>query len=326
MSEDVPVAVRALAELREWRAELAGEKDDEAKLNALFGGIAALEHMRSTFPLLDSDLVTENEQVRLIGRHVKATMQRHNETRRLPSEMGRTTRSTGRRARDLTHRLNAVQTLAALNTGERDLLLDQLQAELVREVQRYLDRKAIRVQINLALPGPLIVADILSAAGKLTYGGPVAQHLVGAKLAVRFPELPIENHPYTAADVQTGRAGDFSVGNAVFHVTMRETEAVVRKCGDNVVTGLRPYLLVPEARMLVTRQLVADQGLESKVVASSIEAFVGQNVDEMSNFSASGLRAMFLLLLNEYNRRVEEVESNRGLLIEVPAILQSVEP
>ncbi|MGH2533636.1 MAG: DUF4928 family protein [Thermomicrobiales bacterium] len=311
----------ALAELRAWYDELRGE-DEETQLNALFGGIAALEHMRAKFPLERRDFITPGWQVRLIQRYVKATMARHNETRRLPSEMGRTTRSTGDRAEALVNRLNRLDALASLDPVERDTVLMALQDRLVRDVQRYLDRQAIKVQINLSLSGPLIAQEIIDAANRLGYGGPVAQHLVGAKLAIRFPEIPVENHPFTAPDVQTGRPGDFLIGSTVFHVTVHEQERVFLTCSDNIRAGLKPYLLVPESRMLVTRQLIADHHLTGKVVTStSIESFVGQNIDEMSEFADDQLKAMFYRLLVEYNRRVEEVESNRGLLIEIPTNL-----
>lgn len=61
-----------------------------------------------------------------------------------------------------------------------------------------------------------VIADILETAQQRNQSGPVAQHLVGAKLALRFPHLEVGNFAYSAADDQAGRAGDFQLGSAAY--------------------------------------------------------------------------------------------------------------
>ena len=60
-----------------------------------------------------------------------------------------------------------------------------MQAWLVAHVREYFERQQIAVEIDLAKPGPHIVADIIRAAG--AKAGAVAQHLVGAKLVRTLP-------------------------------------------------------------------------------------------------------------------------------------------
>jgi hypothetical protein len=48
-----------------------------------------------------------------------------------------------------------------------------------------------------------------SSPGQSGKDGPVAQYLVGAKLALRFPTEKIGNESYSTADVQLNRPGDF---------------------------------------------------------------------------------------------------------------------
>lgn len=77
-------------------------------------------------------------------------------------------------------------------------------------------KKKLEVAIDLTKPGPVIVEDILRASYENKIGGSVAQHLVGAKLARRFPGKEIENYPATAPGEQVKREADFLVENAAF--------------------------------------------------------------------------------------------------------------
>lgn len=311
------IAPEAFRAYEDWHAEVAGQ-EASAQLNAYFGAIAAIGYLKREFPLQQSKLINSNNQVRGIKGIVRESMNRHGEFRQLPSELGRTTRSTAVRAAALIERFNSNVALINLSAVDRTTVFSEIEDIVVLEIQKYLDRQAIRVQIDLNLPGPVIVANILKAAMELKYGGSVAQHLVGAKLAIRFPDQSIENHPYTAADQQTGRRGDFQIGQSVFHVTIGEQPGHFEKCGENLRQGLKPYLLVPEARMNVVRTYFDDYGLTGKAAAQSIESFVGQNMDELGDFQTDGLRNSFAALLAEYNQRVSLSESNRGLMIEIP--------
>ena len=108
-----------------------------------------------------------------------------------------------------------------------------------------------------------IVADILEAAG--SRAGAVAQHLVGAKLAVRYPDLEIENFSYTTADQQLGRPGDFVVGDTVFHVTVAPMPPVVDKCEQNLRDGYRSMLLVVDSRLQAARQMMVAVDVQDRV-------------------------------------------------------------
>lgn len=54
------------------------------------------------------------------------------------------------------------------------------------------------------------------------------------------------------------------------------------------------------------------------VAVESIESFVGQNVEELSVFTKNGLVDGIGRLLQTYNRRVQEVEADKSMLIEIP--------
>jgi hypothetical protein len=178
-----------------------------------------------------------------------------------------------------------------------------------------------KVFIDLSKPGPVIVANILEAANEKNLGGPVAHHLVGAKLARKFPKKTIDNYRYTAADAQLGRDGrdgDFTVENTAFHVTVAPTLAHLNKCGENVKLGRKPYLIVPASQMSKAEAYAEVEKVDDKTAIVSIEQFVGQNVDEMGEFAQTKTRIAIAALLNEYNRRVAEVENDQSLQIIIP--------
>jgi hypothetical protein len=58
--------------------------------------------------------------------------------------------------------------------------------------------------------------------------------------------------------------------------------------------------------------------LSEKVGVLSIEAFVGQNVEEMGEFSKGTIAARLRRVLEVYNERVAAAETDRALLIEIP--------
>jgi hypothetical protein len=165
--------------------------------------------------------------------------------------------------------------------------------------------------------------DLARETGK---EGSVAQHLIGAKLQLRFPELTVSMESVSTADQQLGRAGDFLVGNVVVHVTVAPMQPVFEKCKRNLQDGLRVYLLVPDARISGARMLAEMNQLEHPLNIRAIEAFVADNIDELSTFSTDQLAHGFLNLLDEYNRRIDLAELDKSLLIEIPANLQRLRP
>jgi len=166
------------------------------------------------------------------------------------------------------------------------------------------------------------ITDLLALARQKGKEGIVAQYLVGAKLALRFPDLKVENLSYSTADEQLGRPGDFYLGSTAFHVTVAPTmPALYEKFRRNMEQGYRVYMLVPD-RCLVGARQSAEATASGKIAVESIESFVGNNIEELSRFSGDQLRDGFRRLLDEYNRRVDSVETDKSMLIEIPKNLQ----
>ncbi len=306
----------ALVTLRSWFDGHRPSPSVEPNTYVICAGLAVLERMRGAYPLSRSNYITPGNQVRTSGSLIQLILSRHGEDRRFTSEGGRTTRATVPAAEGIAAVLNETAALVDLSESDRGQVIDSLQAWLVGRVKDYLDQQAIEVEVNLNKPSPQIVADILAAAG--SKGGAVAQHLVGAKLAVRYPDLEIENFSYTTADRQLGRPGDFVVGDTAFHVTVAPMPPVLNKCEENIRNGYRPMLLVLDTRLQAARQMAEAIEVQDRVGILAIESFVGQNLEELGGFGKGGLAEGFKTLLEQYNRRVEAVEADRSLLIRVP--------
>jgi len=95
------------------------------------------------------------------------------------------------------------------------------------------------------------------------------------------------------------------------------TAKVYERCKKNAEDGLRTYLLVPDDHVQSARRRAKDE-VPGRVAVESIESFVGQNVEEMAAFSQAELNAMFYQLLVIYNERVDAIEVDKSVMIEIP--------
>jgi len=291
------------------------------------GTIAAalivLERLRENCDLqLGSHLAKGGAQIAgLTISSLRKILKRFGETRPFPSEGGRTNRGNNRPIGLL---LTALEDsgFGTLSRPDREALLDRLQSDLIRSLDGYYKLERICFEFLPTKPPRNLIGEILARAQQRNQSGPVAQHLVGAKLALRFPHIRIDNFAYSAADDQAGRPGDFHVGNTAFHVTVAPNMAHISRCDQNLKEGLSAYLLVSESKLTAARALVETEHLEGCVVAESVESFVGQNLSELAEFAPEKFSQKLSELLAEYNRRVEEVETDTSLLIEIPLPLR----
>lgn len=129
--------------------------------------------------------------------------------------------------------------------------------------------------------------------------------------------IEIENHSYTTADQQLGRPGDFLINDTVFHVTVAPMPAVIGKCENNIRQGYRAILLVPESKTMAAKQMAETLNV-NQIGIFSIETFVGQNIEEISQYQKNELTQGFLNFLRKYNERVAAVETDLSMQIEIP--------
>lgn len=132
----------------------------------------------------------------------------------------------------------------------------------------------------------------------------------------QFPSENIRNESSSAADDPQKLSGDFQIGDTVFHVTVSPGQAIIDKSKANLDTGLKVYLLVPDTRLVGARQN-AENSAAGQIAVESIESFVSQNIEELAGFSKARA-SQILQLLQTYNERVSQVETDKSLLIEIP--------
>lgn len=253
------------------------------------------------------------------GTAVAAILKSFGEERPFAKEGGRTNRGGPSEVRALLEMLKRIK-LENESEEERNDKLYAMQLFLVDRVRDFHNRQKIKLIYNPALSTWYIVHDLLLTATAEGKAGYIAQHLVGAKLQLRFPNISVSNESASTADMQTQRPGDFLIGHTAFHITVAPMPAVYEKCKHNISQGYKPFLLVPDSKLIGARQL-AEQVSEQQITVESIESFVSQNINEISSFNKENLTKSFKDLIAIYNHRVDEVETDKSLMIELPSNL-----
>lgn len=160
------------------------------------------------------------------------------------------------------------------------------------------------------------VAAILDCARQYP-SGDIEKRLVGATLTKCFKKITIPNHPAHAGDRQTERVGDFAISQSVYHVTSAPSRDVLQKCARNVKAGLHPILLIPREQENRARILAQDEGVDNDVAIISIENFVAVNIIEIATEENKDFFSVLKEIVEIYNRRLSEVETDLSLQIEV---------
>jgi hypothetical protein len=322
MADDI--AAEALEVFKRWYLNLRIVPQNKGPAKGTIGGaLLLLDNLQEDYNLDSAANFARGEtQIRgQSGAAVARILKRYGERRKYLSEGGRTNRGLRTEMIELLDALKALN-LEALPTWRRSEVLETLQQFLVERVQDYHKQQRLQFYYDPQSSGWTLINSLLRTAAQEAKEGPVAQHLVGAKLQLRFPKIHVSNQSYSTADVQTGRPGDFIIADTVFHVTVAPLPGVYDKCRANLRQGLRPYLLVPN-RVAVGAKQNADAVAPGNITVAPIESFVSQNIEELSSFSKGGLVEGFRALLTLYNERVDAVEFDKSLLIELPHDLSS---
>lgn len=301
------------------------------KVHKASGGVAkgtictalvVLDSLKEDFNLdINAHLAAGRTQIKgASGTAVTKILERFGEKRPFSKEGGRTNRGA---LHDIKKMLETIEKsrIKEVSEEERIKILEQFQSFLVDKVKEYHNRQRISFAFDPSKTTRQIISDILQIARETGKEGPVAQHLVGAKLQLRFPNEKISNESYSTADEQLGRPGDFFVGDTVFHVTVAPMPPVFDKCFKNLQEGYRVFLLVPEGKLNSARY-DADNKARGRIAVESIESFVAQNIEELATFNGKQLVKGLHELIKIYNSRVDQAELDKSLLINVPKNLK----
>ncbi|TMC22180.1 MAG: DUF4928 domain-containing protein [Chloroflexi bacterium] len=324
VNTDIHTRLDALYE--EWYAGVDKE-DGKSGWGAICGGITILESLLKDYVLdiafhrTKAGTQLKNQGISLGNRVLK----KFNVPKKLVSgEFGRTSRGAPRAAERLLILLDALH-LENLSQEVRNDYLSYLEWHMVQALLLLFERAQKEIDFEHLYTTEKAIEILLENADG-TSSGAIAQHLVGAKLELRFPGVTITNESSSTADEPTNRYGDFHVKDAVIHVTMSPQDAVYAKCKLNLSQGKQVYLLVPSRRLSLAITKAQKYGIDGNIVIKSIASFVAQNIDEMAEFSNEELKIQRELLLSTYNRRVKEVnERHAPFLVLKDGVLVGIE-
>lgn len=281
--------------------------------------IVLTQHARTKgLPLDPSSLLTDGGgQVYGLGRGaVQAVLERHGITRVLASEGGRTSRGSIGNMREYVALLNQLHAQQADD-------LDAIELFWIARVNEFFAAKPFRIKLDTSRSLRLIVRDVLAQAEErqketpgVYYAGAVMQHMVGAKLDCALGIGHIEHNSYSTSDQQTGRNGDFFLGDVAIHVTTSPGEAVIERCRDNINDGHRPIIVTGQRGLAVAEGLASNAELTDRIDVFEIEQFIALNLYEIGKFAADGRRVAVSDFVLRYNDVIDECETDPSLKIE----------
>lgn len=175
--------------------------------------------------------------------------------------------------------------------------------------------KSLRANINDLLDQ---ATELQKAGCGTNYVGAMLQHLVGAKLDIVLGLGKIQHHGFSVADQSTGRNADYQVEAVAIHITTHPTEALARKCQENIEAGLRPLIITLGDAVRPAGFILEPFKLDERVDVLDAAQFLTANVYERSLFKAGECKVTLAALLRRYNAIVDECETDPSLRIRLP--------
>lgn len=298
--------------LNDWLASC--KRAGKVSRNTVSIGIVVLDHLRQTCPVSKDKVISQGGEIKGARSGLGNILELYGISRRYLKEV--TTRQGHQDGQRLFEAFDWGNNLASLSGNERDELLLGLITILAGRATEWLKRQNLKLDIDRR-QSPTTWVNLIIENARQRSGGIVEQHLVGAKLEKRFQNIEIPNHPAHAGDRQTARAGDFTISKLVYHVTATPSRNVIQRCGENIRIGLFPILLVPTEQEYKATALAQDEGIDRELTIISIEDFVALNIIELATEENKEFFGVLQDIVNIYNRRLAEVETDLSLQIEV---------
>lgn len=286
---------------------------------ALCVALVVTQHARTTgLPLDPEKLLTDGGgQVLGLGRsQVQAVLSRHGIERILAAEGGRTSRGSIGNMREYVAFLNRM-------AAEGKLDINVVEAFWVARVHDFFSAKPFKIRLDPSRSLRPLVRDMVAQAEErqranpgMQYAGAVLQHLVGAKLDCALGVGNFTHNSFSTSDAQTGRSGDFFIGDVAVHVTTAPGEAVIRRCMQNLDEGHRAIIVTTGRGLTAAEVLAENAGIGERIDVFEVEQFVALNLYELGKFAADGRKVAVTDLLKRYNEIVDEFETDPSLQIE----------
>ncbi|MBS4153312.1 DUF4928 family protein [Cobetia sp. MC34] len=281
--------------------------------------LAVTQHARQQGLPLDPDqlLTPRGGQVLGLGkRAVQKVLKRHGIERVLASEGGRTSRGSIDNMRLYVDFLNK-------QAGQREIDLDIVEKFWIARVHDFFAAKPFKLRLDTSRSLRTLVRDMTEQAEErqktapgMQYAGAVLQHLIGAKLDCALGVGNFTHNSFSTSDSQTGRAGDFFIGDVAIHVTTAPGEAVIGRCQDNIDAGHRAMIVTTSRGVAAAEVLAENVGLGERIDIFEVEQFVALNLYELGRFAAAGRRTAVEDVVTRYNEIIDSVETDPSLKID----------
>jgi hypothetical protein len=275
------------------------------------------EHAKKRgLPLDAESLLTEGGgQVYGLGKGaVQSILARHGIDKILAQEGGRTSRGSIGNMREYVEFLNTF--------SENEL--DSIELFWIEKVNIFFSGKPLKIKLDSSQSLRSLIKDLIQQAESrqkesqgVYYVGAILQHLVGAKLDCALGIGNFSHNSFSTSDMQTGRNGDFFIGNVALHVTTTPTESVISRCKDNLEKGQRPIIVTTKRGLTLAEGLAENVNLAYRIDIFEIEQFIALNLYEFAKFDEQGRTVAVSDLVNRYNEVVMQFETDPSLLIEV---------
>jgi len=211
-----------------------------------------------------------------------------------------------------------------LNDLDRDKLLDFAIIEewWIGRVREFFRSKPFSFKTDSSKSIRSVVSDLIDAAfarqrecpGTMIAGA-VMQHLVGAKIETILPTAKIKHEGFSVADAPAGRKGDFLIGDTAIHVTTAPTEALIRKCRDNLSQNIRPLIITTQSGVGGAIALAKNANVSERIDILEIEQFIATNIYEWSEFQQAKRALTVRQLVEAYNSIIDQCETDPNLKI-----------
>lgn len=289
-------------------------RNNKISRNTVAMGIVVFDHLKKNSPVSRDDVISQGGEVS----GARSGLGKILEAYGIPSSYLKeiTTRQGHQDGQRLFDMFEWGNKFSKLTKQHRDVILLELIDTLRNLANDWLKRQNLKLDLDRR-QDPATWVNVIVENAKGRSGGIVEQQLVGAKLARRFQDIDIPNHPAHAGDKQTERMGDFTISNLVYHVTAAPSRNVLQKCADNLKVELHPILLIPREQENKVRVLAQDEGIDQQLTIVSIENFIALNIIEMATDENKDFFSVLKEIVEIYNARLSVVETDLSLQIEV---------
>lgn len=206
----------------------------------------------------------------------------------------------------------------------RSAILDSAQEAIAAAIRQILETSPLEGRVK-GRSAEAVIRDVMGQAEERGKSGDVAQYLVAAKLMLRLgrpiPVVQSNKGDRKSHGDRDARTGDFEIENVTIEVAVgipddKHLNQVVDALED---TDLEVWLLTRHDRVETwRRELEALGGVDMKrVIVSSVESFVGQNITEMGGFSTTGKASQLEQLFALYNERWVTAVGTPAIRIEI---------